>query len=301
MTILTLFKLPAYGYTYMRSSQLLPSLFLVGAPKSGTSALAKYLGDHPEIFVSKPKEPRYWSYDLKKNKNELFVESYDDYLKIYSRQSNEKILACDASSDYLRSKIAIKEILAWNSSAKFIVLLRNPIDAAHAFHQELLYHFLEDEKDFERAWALQFSRSYNSELPESLIYGNVFMYASQIERLFSLASRQKVRIFLFDDFAKNPRAVYESCLEFVGLPFDGRSTYPKINASHKRRNSSFAKMIFAESKLPNGLNLMWLRKLLWGTRFADYLRPFFQEKSLRSPMTISFRNELCDYFRDDVE
>src|SRR3546814_2693851 len=41
-----------------------PNLFLVGAAKCGTTAMASYLGQHPEIFFSDPKEPLFFGRDL---------------------------------------------------------------------------------------------------------------------------------------------------------------------------------------------------------------------------------------------
>ena len=40
-----------------QSDNLGPNFILAGAAKSGTTALARYLADHPEVFLSKPKEP----------------------------------------------------------------------------------------------------------------------------------------------------------------------------------------------------------------------------------------------------
>ena len=42
-------------------SKKLPNLLIVGAAKCGTSSLHKYLDQHPEIFMSKVKEPRFIS------------------------------------------------------------------------------------------------------------------------------------------------------------------------------------------------------------------------------------------------
>jgi hypothetical protein len=38
------------------------NLFLVGAAKSGTTALADYLDQHPEIWICRPKEPNFFAY-----------------------------------------------------------------------------------------------------------------------------------------------------------------------------------------------------------------------------------------------
>lgn len=37
-----------------------PDFLIAGAPKAGTTALHAALAAHPEIFVCRPKEPKYW-------------------------------------------------------------------------------------------------------------------------------------------------------------------------------------------------------------------------------------------------
>ena len=36
----------------------LPTFLILGATRSGTTSLHRYLGQHPDVFVSEPKEPR---------------------------------------------------------------------------------------------------------------------------------------------------------------------------------------------------------------------------------------------------
>ena len=40
-----------------------PDFLIIGAPKAGTTALHAALAQHPEVFVSNPKEPKYWLCD----------------------------------------------------------------------------------------------------------------------------------------------------------------------------------------------------------------------------------------------
>ena len=41
-----------------------PNLFIVGAPKCGTSSMYDYLAQHPDIYMSERKEPRFFGSDL---------------------------------------------------------------------------------------------------------------------------------------------------------------------------------------------------------------------------------------------
>jgi len=40
-----------------------PDFLIIGAPKAGTTALHAALAQHPDVFVTNPKEPKYWLCD----------------------------------------------------------------------------------------------------------------------------------------------------------------------------------------------------------------------------------------------
>jgi hypothetical protein len=44
---------------------VLPNFFIAGAPKSGTTSLYHYLGQHPEIYMSPIKEPNYFASEIR--------------------------------------------------------------------------------------------------------------------------------------------------------------------------------------------------------------------------------------------
>ena len=44
---------------------LKPNFFIIGAPKCGTTSLHNYLKSHSQITMSNPKEPHYFSKDIK--------------------------------------------------------------------------------------------------------------------------------------------------------------------------------------------------------------------------------------------
>ncbi|NJR45511.1 MAG: sulfotransferase [Hyellaceae cyanobacterium CSU_1_1] len=50
-----------------------PSFFIVGNPKSGTTALYNFLKEHPSIFMPKCKEPHYFAKDLCRVPNQQTV------------------------------------------------------------------------------------------------------------------------------------------------------------------------------------------------------------------------------------
>src|SRR6185437_15169184 len=112
-----------------------PTFFIVDAPKSGTTALDSYLADHPSIHMARPKEPHYFATDLPRYRD---VSTESDYIRLFDTKGEEKI-GGDASVFYLYSNEAIRLIKRFDSGAKLILMLRNPVDIVHSFHSQLLF------------------------------------------------------------------------------------------------------------------------------------------------------------------
>lgn len=225
-----------------------PNVFLVGAPKCGTTAISAYLSDHPNVFLPYPKEPCYWSFDLNRGGWVLKLGCVDDYLRIYEPALTTHRVLIDASTSYLQSEKAVEEILKFSSEAKFIVMLRNPVDVAYAFHMEQLFNIFEDESSFEKAWDLQSERSVGKNIPpqciepKNLQYRQVAALGSHLARLKGLVRDDQLHVIFLEDFAKNPRATYLSLLSFLGLKDDGREDFAVTGSAHYNKYPRLASL-----------------------------------------------------------
>ena len=101
----------------------LPNFFIIGAPKSGTTALGVYLGEHPDIFMCDPKEPQYFTFDLPGHRG---VRTWEEYQALFPDQDRNVHAVGEASVWYLYSKVAVQEIATYRPDARLIVLLRRP-------------------------------------------------------------------------------------------------------------------------------------------------------------------------------
>ena len=210
-----------------------PNLFIVGAPKCGTSALAHYLSLHPEVFFCDPKEPFFLSDDYPKLREQHDLQTLTDYLDLFvaAQPTTHKIIA-EGSTNYLASRTAIKNAISLSPGAKFIVMLRDPVQVAHAYHMEQLWARNETESDFEVAWQLQKPRQRGLHIPDSCIAEQFLQYAEltnfpdQIKRLFQLVEREKVLIIMQEELKRDAKKVYEQVLAFLSLDSDERSEFP---------------------------------------------------------------------------
>lgn len=183
----------------------LPAFLIIGASRSGTSSLWKMLGQHPLLLPAKDKEPHF--FDNLFNKKTL-----DWYVSLWrGDRCSKSTRPYEATPAYLyhsEAPIRIKSILPW---AKFIVLLRNPVDRTWS----QFYPYI-NEIDATPEWLMT---PNNIGIRKSL-------YAMQLKRWFFYFPEERFLIIKSEDFFKDNMRIANECLSFLGLSeFDFKSEY----------------------------------------------------------------------------
>ena len=106
-----------------------PDVFIVGAPKCGTTAMAEYLESHPEIYMAK-KEMNVFGADLRFGA-QFYRRDLQAYLEEFDTRNGEE-RAGEASVWYLFSRHAAAEIKAFNPDARIIIMLREPAEMLYS-------------------------------------------------------------------------------------------------------------------------------------------------------------------------
>lgn len=248
------------------------------------------------------KEPHFLSTDLPGLRE---VETDDAYMALF--EDGGMRLCGEASASYLYSRAAIPAAVARNSAARVIVLLRNPVDAAHALHQELTYNLSESETDFPRAWQLQEARQQGHHIPRScrepamLQYRAVYRYADQIPRLLECVPAHQVLVLLFDTLTANPRDVYERVLSLLGVEDDGRDTFPRVNAAKSLRSRALSQAHRSGPPVLGPLYRPMKRAANAMGLYPSHLLARWNVASRqRAPLSASFRRELLVEFEPDI-
>ncbi len=288
-------------------SSKIPNTFIIGAPKCGTSAMAAYLNQHPNVFLCDPKEPFFWSGDYPMLQELHNVTDMQRYLELFAPANAEHSVVCEGSTNYLASKVAVERIMDFNPNAKFLVMLRNPVDVAHAFHSECLFAYIEHEPDFEKAWSLQDERLSGHRLPKGCIapqflqYRDVASYAGQLERFFDLVPAENRTVMIFDDFAADNAGAFQETLEFLDLPTFEKESFERVNASHDHKFPLFSKLVLdPPAPLKPVVETIRVTARQFKGGWVDQAKHWFRKPTKRSPLTPEFRAELCEYFTEDV-
>jgi hypothetical protein len=282
-----------------------PDFVIIGAPKCGTTSLHATLQRHPEMFLSSIKEPHYFAFDYPKRRE---VESLQDYDALFSK-ANENQLRGESSACYLSSVEAVPAILERRPDAKFIALVRNPVDLFVSWHNELLKSFDEDVESPERAWRMQEKRARGIDVPKHCIapamlqYRDMCSLGQQLERVFRAVPEAQRQVLLFDDLKRDPKGTLERITTFLGVSSNRIDVVSETN-KFGRYNNALAPWLLRtaivnptvkriRAKLKPFLNEYGIRPNLWLMQMSlkDKPKPVLSE---------AFKQELTDAFSDDV-
>ena len=282
-----------------------PNFFIIGAPKCGTSSLANYLSMHTNVFFTKPKEPWFFSYPEYPGPHK---NNYDSYLNLFKNVENRHSAIGEGSVYYLYSSHAVKDILQRFSDAKFIVMLRNPIEAAFSsFVQNkkgVHPNSLETLSTFREAWDAQDERLEGKKLPKNcgavgkFQYRYIYSYSKQLERLYSLVKKENIHIILFEDFVKNTEKEYVKTLKFLGLPIHRLKSYEVKNkmgviSQDTRLKKLIVSFISFALRIKNKMGITKSFNIINGLLVNKVIK-------IEKPKD-DFREELINYFKKDIK
>jgi hypothetical protein len=281
------------------------NFFMVGAPKTATTAISQYLRSHPNVFMCEPKEPYFFSSDIGPSP---FARNVSQYLELFSEASPRQTVVAEASASYLMSLAACEKIYEFNPRAKILVTLRNPVDLVYAWHSEMLYAGEESETDFERAWALQAKRAHGYALPtlctrpSLLQYEKVGLLGHGLQRFVRRFGKSQVAWMLFDDFKADPEAQYRGLLEFLDLPMEMPHKFAKVNGNKQQRVPFLGWSVrFLRQRLAMPINMTYG---LLGVHTSGIMVKIdrLNTKMVDRPQgQAAFRNYLKSKFRPDIE
>ena len=225
-----------------------PNFFVLGAKKCGTSSLLAYLGRHPDVFISNPKEPYFFEAEYDKGIDYYWGRYFGSY-------ADEKV-AGEARHRNLYLPYIPCRIAETVPNARLIIIVRNPIERAyshwwHWYRRGLEQLSFDDalEKDLRRIesglvfegeegpkrWARNLDAKTG--LNEFRTYLDSGYYCQQIERYLKLFPAENVTTVFLEDLARNPQGVMSRLWSFLGVdPFE-QTDYEPLNMAKSRAYS----------------------------------------------------------------
>lgn len=279
-----------------------PNFFLIGAPKCGTTAFSEYLRYHPNIFITTPKAPHYFSTDLPHFR---VITQLEDYLELFKKSESQHLIIGEASTSYTFSTIALENLYQFNKNAKLLMMVRNPIDMAYSLYSELVLQACEDQDSFEKAWHLQEDRKRGiispPREPMAVQYGEVCSLGKQLERVYSIFPLEQVKVIVFDDIIVSTVDVYKDVLSFLEVDYDGCVEFSKINENKIRRIQWLNVFLQRPPKVISNSFNHWRFLRSIKNSILENVHKWNSVKIKRTSLSEKFRKELANFFREDVE
>jgi len=206
-----------------------PDFYIIGFAKCGTTSLFEYLISHPNVHPPKGKEIDFFDRLYSRGINWYKVGFPFKIQKFFDTVFlRKKFLTGEATPRYIEHPHAINRIKEITPNAKFIILLRNPIDRAFSQHNMNvkndyeINNFSDALKEEPRRIANRIEKmsndvsyySWNFDLYAYLEHG---IYVDKIKRWMEVFPKEQFFIIQSEEFLKNPSKIYNNVLEFLGL------------------------------------------------------------------------------------
>jgi hypothetical protein len=282
----------------------LPNFLIIGAAKSGTTALYAYLRQHPEIFMSTPKELRYFSYygpfpkELSGEHIHPGVKTLNEYEKYFEGVRGEKIIG-EASPMYLYRPGTAEKIKNLIPDVKMLAILRNPIDRAYSSYMHAIRDWKEPLKSFKLALEKEQDR-IDQGWDILWHYKNAGLYAEQLARYYEVFDRDKIKVVLHDDLVSSSETLIEDIFKFLEVDKNFKpDTRSRPNVSGLPKNTHFhsfmEKLFMQDNPIKNVSRVLFPKSIRSG--FMEKIRRMNLEKR---PMPKEIREELVSFYQPDI-
>ena len=201
------------------------NLQIIGVQKAGTTALASFLNQHPSIYMVDGKEAHVFDhpeFDQQANKQEFTTQLYQTKLSNYQNQS----IICDATPITIFKPEFIQACYQFNPSAKFIVILRDPIErAVSQYHMEFARN--NENRSMLTAFLLEAFRLKGINQPPSWDIDSPFRthsylrrgrYNKQLKSLYAIVPKNQVLVLQQEALKNQHKQTMHKVFEFLDLP-----------------------------------------------------------------------------------
>ncbi len=237
-------------------NSLLPTFLIIGAGKSGTTSLHKYLNQHPEVFMCPVKETNFFELEGErilvngKEDPQAFkyypqsVTSWDKYVKLFEQATKAKAIG-ETSPMYLYGKRSPEKIRHYLPNAKLVVILREPTSRLYSRYLHLARDGRLPTPNFEDALdkKQEIWWTRNDLVQEGFYY-------KHLSRYFETFPKEQIKVFLYEDLQKEPGRIMKELFQYIGVDDtfvpNMEVTY---NLSGKPKNSLINMLIGADGVL----------------------------------------------------
>jgi hypothetical protein len=284
----------------------LPDFLIIGAPKAGTTALHAALAQHPGLYMSPVKEPKFFLSDgpPPARGGPGDAQTYREHL--WRRADYEALFdgapagtpRGESTPLYLHDPAAQRRIRELAPDARLIAVLRDPVERAHSNWTHLWSAGLEPVGDFVRACEEE-PRRIEAGWASFWHYLSLGRYGEQLEHLYTLFPREQVLVLRYLSLVDSPAQTLDRICAFLGaepgvvtaLPRENVTAHPEATLRYRTLARALRAAAAAGSVLPGRA----------GTGLKDSLEHRLQRSApSRQPLNWDEREQILPKFETDI-
>ncbi|MEC8965469.1 MAG: sulfotransferase [Pseudomonadota bacterium] len=263
-----------------------PNFLIIGAARSATTSLYKYLSHHPEVFFPTIKEINYFS-------NERFWQRGEAW---YTNQFNSAVgkkAIGEASTSYTsavgNNDIVPKRIKSALGSIKLIYIVRDPIDRA-------LSHYMHYYHRSERVMPI--SELLNNKVYEDTLWQG--KYAHQIDMYLRHFTANSLLVITVDELKSNPQKTMDRI--FSHIEIDKMDIGEISKETHNANDTATEKGKFGKWVMNNYQRHIEQRELPWPLKKAFLTLAKLDSTPLEKPtLSVQQLSELQEFYALDLK
>ncbi|HET7520401.1 MAG TPA: sulfotransferase [Candidatus Limnocylindria bacterium] len=276
----------------------LPTFVIGGAPKAGTTALWAQLAAHPDVWMSRVKEPHFLTRDANNPAPGVHIigapraDTHSRGLAWYESlfdEGAERPVRGEASTHYLGALDGPELMERFVPGLKVIFVLRQPVDRAYSHY----WHNLKRGHDLPPFPAVL----DDDPALRYVIY--MSRYRQHLERYRHALGDERLLFVLYDDLRSSPADAYRRICRFIGASEDFLPDFARehnVHAVPVNRGlqkvlaaSTYRSWSFVPAAVRRPARAIRQRLESWNLRKAAY-----------EPMDPAVRSSLMELFRDDI-
>ena len=270
----------------------LPTFIVIGVAKGGTTSIYRYLDQHPEIYMCPDKGPNYFGYEDARNwrwhdegepplLRHFKVSTLEEYEALFDGVTSERAVG-EVSPQYFRCPTAARRIRETVPDVKLVASLRNPAD--RAFSGYLM-----------RTRRGAAAGDARAELTRESSHVREGFYFTRMKRFYDAFDREQIKIYLFDEFKKDPGAIIRDLCEFLEVDSGHElDTTVRHNPANVPRSALLNRVLY-HPKVVRGVKAVLPSRL---QRTAKALRQ--RNLSPAPSFPPELRAELLELYREDI-
>lgn len=237
-----------------------PDFLVIGAAKSGTTSLAHYLRQHPDVFVAREKESHYFLFDGVRPAfsgpgddefNRLIISDAERYRRCFA-SAPERSLRGEASVYYMYRPVSLERALEANPEMKLVAILRDPVERAFSAWAHMRRDGRESLESFSAALVAEQQR-----MEQGWSYGwhyyEVGRYADQLRGVLERVPHQQLHVLLYEDLVADSHTTLQRLFGFLGVHDVAIDSSVVMNASGKPRLRRLNRFLTQQSAIKEGL------------------------------------------------